>query len=261
MKSTIGRVVYGRVPARPPVTRTRSALEQTSAPHGSDALAGSPPEPTNAAMTIDELIERVKHHIGVGESSRRGSFREAADKIALLRSKNVNQRAIAKAIDKSAAWVNRLLKWREGGCVGAPFADKIVQCLNKKHPGRRSPSARASQAEAGTNPSVQLEASALAVEAPTMTPLTAYAPEEHHLPAALNRQDPDRALERLVQQWLSTPLRDLFLNSPKPAQIRFLRDQIIPAVGSRETLKLLRNLEAIDDLDGNCGRDSADHSK
>ena len=82
-------------------------------------------------MTNEELISRAKHHIGVGETSRSASFRAAADDMARACDQGAKQREVARGVGKSVAWVNRLLKWREGGCVGAPFADKVVQGVNK----------------------------------------------------------------------------------------------------------------------------------
>jgi hypothetical protein len=84
------------------------------------------------ALTNEELITRAKHHIGVGETSRTDSFRAAAEEMARARAQGAKQRDIAEGVGKSVAWVNRLLKWLEGGCVGAPFADKLVQGVKKR---------------------------------------------------------------------------------------------------------------------------------
>lgn len=83
--------------------------------------------------TSEELMRRAKRLIQVGDSLRADSFRAAADAIALAFTldEQLTQRKVALAVGKSAAWVNRLLKWREGGYVGAPFADQVVQGLNK----------------------------------------------------------------------------------------------------------------------------------
>ena len=91
--------------------------------HGVAATGHSP-------ITTEELILRAKHNIGLGETSRIVSFRAAVEDIALACDQGATQREIAEGVGKSPAWVNRLMKWREGGYVGAPFADKFVQGVN-----------------------------------------------------------------------------------------------------------------------------------
>lgn len=80
--------------------------------------------------------------------------------------------------------------------------------------------------------------------APAVAPATkmlsaACASDDYHLPQELNRQDPDRAFQRLTAQWSSIPFRNLLLESPKAAQFRFLRDVVLAEVGGPEALKLL----------------------
>ena len=203
-------------------------------------------EATTGAMTNEELISRAKHHIGVGETSRNTSFRAAAEDMARAHAQGVKQRDIAKGVGKSVASVNRLLKWREGGGVGAPFADKIVQGVNKDNspPGVApteppsdviAPSALTNEA-AVTSEGERPAAPAIAQATKTLSdaPIGDY-----RLPQELNRQDPDRAFQRLSEQWRSIPFRDLLLNSPKAAQIRFLRDVVLPEVGGPQALELL----------------------
>jgi type IV secretory pathway VirB10-like protein len=62
-------------------------------------------------MTIDELLSRAKQAIESGEKS----MRTAAEDIVAAQLLGATQRQIARAIGKSAAWVNRLLRWRESG--------------------------------------------------------------------------------------------------------------------------------------------------
>jgi hypothetical protein len=52
-------------------------------------------------------------------------FRAAAEYLAEARKLGATQRQSAKAIGKSLAWVNRLLKWREGGCKDTPFGPQF----------------------------------------------------------------------------------------------------------------------------------------
>jgi hypothetical protein len=202
-------------------------------------------ETTTGAMTNEELISRAKHHIGTGETSRNISFRAAAEDIARACEQRATQREIALGVGKSPAWVNRLLKWREGGYVGAPFADKVVQGVNNDPVPREPPSIEPAP------PAVLdvINADALAVQE-TINPEVAMAPatktltaaraaSDYHLPQELKRQDPERAFQRLAEQWGSNPFRDLLLDSPQAAQLRFMLEVLLPEVGGPEALKFL----------------------
>ncbi len=81
----------------------------------------------SGTMTKGELISRAKRSIESGETLRGTSFRAAAEDIARACEQGATQREVAQGVGKSPAWVNRLLKWRENGYVGAPFGDKCVQ--------------------------------------------------------------------------------------------------------------------------------------
>ena len=224
--------------------QTPSTPKQIPDPETSGALAESPSQATGNAFTTEELINRAKHHIGNGETSRISSFRAAADDIALACNKGAKQREVARGVGKSVAWVNRLLKWREGGCVGAPFADKVVQGVNKDDspPGVApteppsdviAPSALTSEAAAtseGEPPAAPAQATKTLSDAPI---------GDYRLPQELNRQDPERAFQRLDEQWSSIPFRNLFLDSPPAAQLRFLREVVLPEVGGPQALELL----------------------
>ena len=59
-------------------------------------------------MTVTELLSRAKQAIESGETS----LRAAAEDIAAAQEQGATQRQIGEAVGKSAAWVNRLLKWR-----------------------------------------------------------------------------------------------------------------------------------------------------
>ena len=214
---------------------------------GSGSRKGtSSAETATRPMTTEELISRAKHHIGIGETSRSSSFRAAAEDIARACDQGATQREVAEGVGKSAGWVNRLLKWREGGCVGAPFADKFVQGVNKE-PAALEPTSPSIEP---ASPTILAETNAIAsgVEeavnaAAAMTPATkthsaACASGDYHLPQVLNRQDPERAFQRLAEQWSSIPFRDLLLDSPQVAQARFLRDVVLPELGGLEAFML-----------------------
>jgi len=65
-----------------------------------------------------KLLKLAKADIAAGESS----FRSAANQIAIAISNGATQAEAAKVIGKSQPWISRLLKWREGGFKGGPFA-------------------------------------------------------------------------------------------------------------------------------------------
>ena len=62
-------------------------------------------------MTITELLDRAKLEIESGETA----LHAAAEDLVAAQEQGATQRQIAEAVGKSAAWVNRLLKWRESG--------------------------------------------------------------------------------------------------------------------------------------------------
>src|SRR5271155_3455760 len=70
-------------------------------------------------MTDDvaSLLDHAKRAITNGEAS----LQTAAEYIAKAQEQRATQRQIAEAVGKSAAWVNRLLKWRSGGYDGEAF--------------------------------------------------------------------------------------------------------------------------------------------
>lgn len=65
----------------------------------------------------DKLHSKARHAIQCGE----GKFRQAAEYLAEARKLGATQRESAKAVGKSPAWVNVLLKWRSGGYRETPF--------------------------------------------------------------------------------------------------------------------------------------------
>jgi len=72
--------------------------------------------------TVAELLNKAKHAIASGESSRSTSLHEAAELIAVAQVQGASQRKIAVTVGKSPGWVNRLLQWRLNGyCDGTPF--------------------------------------------------------------------------------------------------------------------------------------------
>ncbi len=80
-------------------------------------MSDSPTAPKNG-WAIATLLRRAKLAIESGETS----LRAAAEDIAAAQVHGATQRQIAKAVGKSAAWVNRLLAWRRSGYQdGTPF--------------------------------------------------------------------------------------------------------------------------------------------
>lgn len=83
--------------------------------HIADELSSST---RSNATTKAELLSRAKVAIVDGERS----LRDAAEALALAKEDfDATQREIAAAVDKSVAWVNRLLQWQKEGCPGTPF--------------------------------------------------------------------------------------------------------------------------------------------
>jgi hypothetical protein len=68
-------------------------------------------------MTIAMLHDKARRAVDAGEHK----FREAAECLAAARKLGATQRQSAKAINKSAGWVNGLLRWRKAGYKGTPF--------------------------------------------------------------------------------------------------------------------------------------------
>jgi hypothetical protein len=64
---------------------------------------------------IDQLHERARQAIEAGEKKFSERAREAAAFLAESRELGAKQQESAKAIGKSAGWVNALLKWHDGG--------------------------------------------------------------------------------------------------------------------------------------------------
>jgi len=210
-------------------------------------------------MTNEELLSRAKRSIDSCETP----LRAAAEDIARAYEQGATQRELAEGVGKSPAWVNRLLKWRSSGYEGTAFGDKFVQGVNKNasplEPASTEPTSASTTLTAlGKNESAgtgdrerlvdtvktldssvaQETVNAAAVIAPaTKTLSAARASGDYHLPQELNRQDPERAFQRLSERWRSLP--GLLLDSPKAAQLRFLREVVLPEVGGPQPLELL----------------------
>ena len=70
---------------------------------------------------IDALHDRAKQAIGAGE----GRYHAAANYLIEAQKLGATQRQSAKAIGKSAAWVNALLTWAKGGHKHCPFRQVV----------------------------------------------------------------------------------------------------------------------------------------
>jgi hypothetical protein len=99
--------------------------------------------------TIAKLHDKARRAVAAGEQR----FREAAECLAAAKKLGATQRASAKAIGKSPAWVNRLLKWRSGGYRETPFGPQskakrtAVQATKQRRP-MTTEEARAQTAQA-----------------------------------------------------------------------------------------------------------------
>lgn len=72
-------------------------------------------------LKVEDLLRQAKLSIEQGEER----WHQAAEDIAAASEQGATQRQIAKAVGKSAAWVNGLLKWRTGGYQGTPFGPQV----------------------------------------------------------------------------------------------------------------------------------------
>ncbi|UVO37615.1 hypothetical protein KUL72_04280 [Bradyrhizobium arachidis] len=209
-------------------------------------------------MTNEELLNRAKRSIESCETS----LRAAADDIARAHEQGATQRELAEGVGRSAAWVNRLLKWRSSGYEGSAFGSKSVQGVNKKELPLEPAASEAALAtcavpgEAGSaesvdrerlvdaagaqNPSLAQENvnTAPAVASAAKIPTVAYACNDYRLPVGCNWLDPERAFQRLTEQWSSSSFRDLFLDSPTAAQERFIRDVILSELNGPKAVNL-----------------------
>jgi hypothetical protein len=96
--------------------------------------------------SIEKLHDKARCAIGSGEDK----FREAAEYLAEAQKLGATQRQSAKAIKKSPAWVNALLKWRSGGYkehCPFPRATRPVQPTEQRATGRLPTTAEQAQAQ------------------------------------------------------------------------------------------------------------------
>jgi hypothetical protein len=86
--------------------------------------------------SIGKLHNKARRAVEAGEHK----FREAAECLAAAKKLGATQRQSAKAIGKSPAWVNVLLKWRSGGYRETPFGPQskakrtAVQATKQRRP-------------------------------------------------------------------------------------------------------------------------------
>jgi multidrug efflux pump subunit AcrA (membrane-fusion protein) len=102
-------------------------------------------------ITVAELLSRAKHAIKSGEAS----LHAAAEDIAAAQAQGATQRQIAEAVGKSAAWVNRLLGWRESGYRDdTPFGSQAkaarqrAQRVHSREQKEQKPATSSEQAQA-----------------------------------------------------------------------------------------------------------------
>ena len=105
--------------------------------------------------TKADLFSRAKNAIEAGDQS----LNKAAEALALAcRDFNATQREIAEAVGKSAAWVNRLLRWRTEGCLGSPFGPSS-RAVRERKKRVQSTEQRAHRGGDADRPVVQIEKS------------------------------------------------------------------------------------------------------
>jgi len=132
--------------------------------------------------TIDRLHARAKRAIRAGEAS----FREAADHLAEARKLGATQRQSAKAVGMSPAWVNLLLKWRDGGCKASPFGPMAEAKRQRER--ERAVVQSAKQPQRPTAPEQVAKWQAQQARAEAMALMFAPAPAHASIPNDLRQQ-------------------------------------------------------------------------
>ena len=103
---------------------------------------------TREIAKITEIVRKAKQSIEFGHSSFRdgaGHFRDAAEYLAVAQELGVSQRKLADEVNKSPAWVNSLLGWRERGYpdrtpfTQRPPAKAVQQTEQSSRPALASP--------------------------------------------------------------------------------------------------------------------------
>jgi hypothetical protein len=102
-------------------------------------------------MMVTELLSRAKDAIESGETS----LHSAAEDIAAAQAQGATQRQIAEAVGKSAAWVNRLLAWRQSGYRdGTAFGPQAkasrerAKCVQSNEQKKQNPTTTSEQVQA-----------------------------------------------------------------------------------------------------------------
>lgn len=99
------------------------------------------------SASIDKLHDKARRAIVSGEDK----FRDAAEYLVEAQKLGATQRQTAKAIGKSPAWVNALLKWRSSGCKDRcpfPRSKRRVQPPEQTATSRPPTTAEQAQAQA-----------------------------------------------------------------------------------------------------------------
>jgi hypothetical protein len=95
---------------------------------------------------LDKLHENARLAIESAERAAEPDLRKAAEYLAQAAKLGASQRKSAKAIGKSAAWVNMLLKWHKAGFDGSsPFHPPDPKRSSDEHgstESRQPPTAR-----------------------------------------------------------------------------------------------------------------------
>jgi hypothetical protein len=98
------------------------------------------------SATIERLHDKARRAIESGENK----LREAAEFLAHAQALGASQRQTAKAIGKSATWVNQLLKWRDRGYQETPFGPQSKRKRASAVKAPKRPPATPEQAQAQT---------------------------------------------------------------------------------------------------------------
>jgi hypothetical protein len=116
----------GNIAARPNSVRRPPITIDNNSPTSSVASLARPRAPRIAYETTKaEVLSRIKAAVDAGENLRRSAERLACAQQDF----RASQREIARAVGRSASWVNRLLKWHGSGYKqSSPFGPTTRAC-------------------------------------------------------------------------------------------------------------------------------------
>jgi hypothetical protein len=132
------------------------------------------------SASIESLHDKARRAIESGEHK----FREAAEYLFKARELGASQRDTARAIGKSTAWVNRLLKWRDRGYTDTPFGPQSKKSrASAVEASKRARATSPEQAQAQTAKAEAVKAKAELQTARALAAAAMFPPETKRIPS------------------------------------------------------------------------------